>query len=185
MGETVLKEMGEHMRKSVEVLREKLVKVRTGRATIAMLDDIVVEAYGQEMPLNQVATLGAPEPRLLTVQAWDKTVVPAIEKAILKSALGLTPSTQGELIRIPVPALTEERRKEYAKHTRNLGEEGKVAVRNIRRDARSDLEKKKKDGDLPEDDYRKLLDKVEKTTNEIIDAIDELVKKKEADIMEV
>jgi ribosome recycling factor len=150
-----------------------------------MLDDIRVEAYGDELPLNQVASLAAPEPRLLTVQPWDKSVIPAIEKAIMKSSLGLTPSTQGDLIRIPVPPLTEERRKEFSKMCRSLGEDTKVALRNVRREVLKELEKEKKDGDLPEDDHHKLADKVEEMTKSHVDKVDEMVKRKEADIMEV
>lgn len=185
MSAAVLKEMEEHMSKSIEVLRTKLSKVRTGRASIAMLDDIKVEAYGSEMPLNQVATLGVPEPRTITIQPWDKNVVQAIEKAILKSPLGLTPNTQSDIIRINIPALTEERRKEYSKLARSLGEETKVAIRNIRRDANTELDKLKKSGDLPEDDHHKAQGRVQEKTDEFTKHVDEMVSKKEEEIMEV
>lgn len=185
MSASVLNSTEEHMKKSVEVLRGKLAKVRTGRASIGMLDDIKVEAYGSEMPLNQVATLGVPEARTITIQPWDKNVIQAIEKAILKSPLGLTPNVQGEIIRINIPALTEERRKEYSKLAKSLGEEAKVAIRNIRRDANTELDKLKKDGDLPEDDHRKALDKVQDRTDHFTNKVDEMVSKKEEEIMEV
>ena len=185
MSAEVLKTTESSMAKSIEHLREKLLRVRTGRATITMLDDIRVTVYGSEMPLNQLASLATPDAHQITIQAWDKTIVPAIEKAILKSSLGLTPSTQGEFIRINIPQLTEDRRTEYTKIARALGEEAKVALRNIRRDSNAALEKLKKEGDLPEDDHHKALDEVQKITNSYVTQVESVITKKEADIMEV
>ena len=185
MGEEVLKSMEEGMRKSLDFLQVKLTKIRTGRASITMLDGITVEAYGSEMPLNQVASLAVPEARLITIQPWDKTVVPVIEKAIMKSSLGIMPTTQGDVIRIPVPDLTEDRRKELSKNVRALGEEAKISVRNVRRDARALLDKKMKAGELPEDDHKKMSERLQKSTDGWVGKIDGMVKVKESEVMEV
>jgi ribosome recycling factor len=173
------------MDKSVEATREHLNTVRTGRASPALLDRVNVEYYGQPTPLRQLATIGAPEPRLLTVQPFDPSSLKAIEKSIQESDLGITPSNDGKIIRLPMPQLTEERRKEYVKLSRSMAEEGRVAVRNVRRDVMKHLEELVKNGEVGDDEERRAEERVQKLTDDHIKRIDELVKHKEADIMEV
>jgi len=172
------------MRKSVETVAREFGGVRTGRASTGLLDSIRVESYGTPTPLGQVATLATPEPRLITVQPWDPTLVPAIEKAILKSDLGITPASDGKVIRLAVPPLTEQRRKELAKVVRKLAEDGRVAVRNIRRDANDRLKVLEKDKKISEDDLRKGLEQVQDLTSRVIKEIDDLVSKKEKEVLE-
>ena len=172
------------MRKSVETVAREFGGVRTGRASTGLLDSIRVEYYGTPTPLGQVATLATPEPRLITVQPWDPTLVPAIEKAILKSDLGITPASDGKVIRLAMPPLTEQRRKELVKVVRKLAEDGRVAVRNIRRDANDRLKMLEKDKTISEDDLRKGLDQVQALTNQVIKEIDDLLSKKEKEILE-
>ena len=172
------------MRKSVETVAREFGGVRTGRASTGLLDSIRVEYYGTPTPLGQVATLATPEPRLITVQPWDPTLVPAIEKAILKSDLGITPASDGKVIRLAVPPLTEQRRKELAKVVRKLAEDGRVAVRNIRRDANDRLKVLEKDKKISEDDLRKGLEQVQDLTSRVIKEIDDLLSKKEKEILE-
>ncbi|MCI0370097.1 MAG: ribosome recycling factor [candidate division NC10 bacterium] len=172
------------MRKSVETVTREFGGVRTGRASTGLLDSIRVEYYGTPTPLGQVATLATPEPRLITVQPWDPTLVPAIEKAILKSDLGITPASDGKVIRLAMPPLTEQRRKELVKVVRKLAEDGRVAVRNIRRDANDRLKMLEKDKKISEDDLRKGLDQVQDLTNRVIKEIDDLLSKKEKEILE-
>lgn len=172
------------MRKSVETVGREFGGVRTGRASTALLDPIRVEYYGTPTPLSQVATLAIPETRLIIVQPWDPTLVPAIEKAILKSGLGITPTSDGKVIRIAIPPLTEERRKELVKVVRKLAEDGRVAVRNVRRDANDHLKALEKDKKISEDELRKGLEQVQDLTNRIIKEMDDLLAKKEKEILE-
>ena len=170
------------MDKTMENTKREFAAIRTGKATTQLLDLVRVEAYGNQVPLNQVGSVAAPEPRLLTVQPWDKGLVQAIEKAIRESDLGLNPATQGGVIRIPIPALTEERRKDLVKILHKLAEEGRVAVRHARHDALQQIKKQDKSA---EDDRKHAEKDVQKVTDEHIKSIDELVKAKEKEIMEV
>jgi ribosome recycling factor len=173
------------MDKSIEATRDHLNSVRTGRASPGMLDRITVDYYGQQTPLKQLATIGVPEARLLTVQPFDPSSVKSIEKAIQESDLGLTPSNDGKLIRLPIPQLTEERRKEYVKIARTYAEEGRVSIRNIRRDVIHGLKELVDNGDVGADDEHRAEERAQKLTDEHVKSIDELVKHKEAEIMEV
>lgn len=173
------------MDKSIETIRSEFNTVRTGRASTGLLDRVTVEYYGQRTPLQQLATLSTPEPRLLTVQPFDPSSLKAIEKAIMESDLGLTPSNDGRLIRLPIPQLTEERRKELVKLTRHMAEEGRVAVRNVRRDLNHHLKELSSSSEIGSDDERRAEEKAQKLTDEHIKIIDELLKVKEAEIMEV
>ncbi|OEJ68126.1 ribosome recycling factor [Magnetovibrio blakemorei] len=173
------------MEGAVEVLHKEFGGLRTGRASTSLLDTITVEAYGQAMPLNQVGTVGVPEPRLLAVQVWDKGMVKAVEKAIMDSGLGLNPQSDGQLVRIPIPPLNEERRKELAKVAGKYTEEARVAVRNVRRHGMDELKKAEKDGDISEDGLRQYSDEIQKMTDANIAKIDEALTHKEAEIMQV
>jgi ribosome recycling factor len=173
------------MDKSVEATHEHFNSVRTGRATPALLDRISIDYYGTPTPLKNMATINAPEPRMLTIQPFDPTQIKAIEKAIQESDLGLTPSNDGKLIRLPIPQLTEERRKELVKVVRQMAEEGKVAVRNVRRDTMKHLEELVKNGDVGDDEERAAEGRVQKLTDDHVHRIDDLLKRKEAEIMEV
>lgn len=184
MIEDVYEETKERMGKSIAALKNELNRVRTGRASLSLLDGIRVDYYGTSTPLNQMATLATPESRLITIQPWDTTVITDVEKAILKSDLGLTPSSDGKIIRIAIPALTEERRKELCKVVSKIAEEHKVAVRNIRRDSNELLKGFKKDGDISEDDAYKAQDQVQKITDEYIELIDDTGNEKEKEILE-
>ncbi len=185
MVDQIIKDGKDRMHKTVEAIVRELHVVRTGKASAHLLDTVKVEAYGSLMPLNQVATVSAPEPRLLTVQAFDKTTVGEIIKAIQKADLGFNPSADGTLIRIPVPALNEERRRDLVKHCKHLAEEGRVAVRNVRRDANEHLKKALKDHKISEDQEREALDKIQKSTDDYIRQIDDIIAKKEKEVMEV
>jgi ribosome recycling factor len=180
-----VKEARAKMAKSVEALDHELVHIRTGRASIGLLDAIEVEVYGQKMKVNQLGTVAAPEPRLLTITPWDKSNMHAIEKAIQASSLELNPSNDGKVIRIPIPKLTEERRKELVKHVAKLAEEARVSVRNIRRHIVDEVKKEQKDGKIPEDDAHRLTGEVQKVTDDFIHKIDAALKAKEDEIMEV
>ena len=173
------------MDRSVEATHTEFNTVRTGRASPALLDRINVDYYGQPTPLKQLATISAPEPRLLSVQPFDPSSIKAIEKAIMESDLGLTPSTDGKLIRLPIPQLTEERRKELVKVVRRYAEDGKVAIRNVRRDVMRHLEELVRNGEVGDDEERRAENQVQKLTDEHTKTIDELLKHKEAEIMEV
>jgi ribosome recycling factor len=175
----------QRMDKSVEATHEHFNSVRTGRATPALLDRITVDYYGTPTPLKNLATINAPEARMLTIQPFDPTSVKQIEKTIQESDLGLTPSNDGKLIRLPIPQLTEERRKELVKVVRHMAEEGRVAVRNVRRDAIKHLEELVKNGSVGDDDERAAEGRVQKLTDEHVAKIDDLLKRKEAEIMEV
>jgi ribosome recycling factor len=175
----------EKMKKSLEAVSHEFASVRTGKATTALLDAIRVEYYGSMVPLNQVGTVSAPEPRLLTVQPWEKTVIPNIIKAIQKSELGLNPQSDGNIIRLPIPPLTEERRKDLVKLVHKLAEEGRVAIRNIRRDAVEHVKKIEKEKKISEDDSKKAQKHIQEITDRFIESADKLVAGKEKEIMEV
>lgn len=181
----VIFEMAEKMEKSVEAFKNELAKIRTGRASLALLDDIKVHAYGSEMPLNQVSTLTIPESRTIAIQPWDPQVLGAIEKAILKSDVGLTPVNDGKIIRLNIPQLTEERRRELVKQVKKVAEEFRVAVRNVRRDAIDILKKQKKDKEISEDDLFKFQDDAQSETDTYIAQIDEITASKENEVMDV
>jgi ribosome recycling factor len=184
MIEETYQETRERMGKTITALENELKRIRTGRASASLLDGIKLEYYGTPTPLNQTATVAVPESRLITIQPWDASIIKDIEKAILKSDLGLTPSNDGKLIRIAIPPLSEERRKELVKQVNKSCEEHKVAVRNIRRDANELLKGFKKDGDISEDDAFKAQDKVQTITDEFIEKIDGVYKEKEKEILE-
>ncbi len=173
------------MVKALESLKKDFGSIRTGRASSSMLDHIVVEAYGSKMPISQVATVSVPEARLLSLQVWDKGMVKDVERAIIDSQLGINPMTEGQTIRLPMPDLTEERRKELAKMAGKYAEAAKVSVRNIRRDGMDTLKKMEKDGDISEDDYHRGSDEVQKLTDSFVKKIDDLMAQKEKDIMQI
>jgi ribosome recycling factor len=181
----LLTDAGRRMDKSVEATAHELNTIRTGRASVALLDRIQVDYYGQKTPLRQLATINVPEPRMLTVQPYDPSSVKTIERAIQESDLGLTPSNDGKLIRLPIPQLTEERRKELVKVVKHLAEEGRVAVRNVRRDVMHDLKELVKDGEVGDDEEHRAEDRAQKLTDEHVKRIDDLLKHKEEEIMEV
>jgi ribosome recycling factor len=179
----ILEETKRKMTKVLEVMSQDLSRVRTGRASVALLEGIKVDCYGATMPLPQVASLAAPEPRLLTVQPWDPGILGDIEKALLKSDLGLTPTNDGKLIRLPIPPLTTERRKELVKTVKKMGEDAKVALRNVRRDANEQFKKLKNDKQVSEDEAHRAQDEVQKITDEFIKKVDRLAADKEQEIM--
>jgi ribosome recycling factor len=181
----VIKDARPRMEAVIEDVRRKLATVRTGRAAVSLLDTVMVDYYGTPTPLNQMASVHVPEPQMLTVQTWDQTQVAAVEKAIRASDLGLNPSNDGKLVRIPIPPLTEERRKQLAKQVHEIAEEHRTAVRNIRRDANERLKKMLKDKTISEDAERDGLDEIQKLTNTYIGKIDELMKSKEHEILSV
>ncbi len=185
MIDEVLDELRERMTKSVEVLQSDLMGIRTGRASPALVEKLPVEYYGTLTPLNQMASIAAPEPRLLVIRPWDPSALPDIERAILKSELGLTPMNDGKLIRLSIPRLTEERRKELVKVVARRVEEARVAIRNLRRDALKDLQEFEKEKLISEDDFYRGKDKVQEMTDEFIAEIDEIGKRKEAEILEI
>ena len=185
MIDDLLKDADRRMDKSVEAAAHEFTTVRTGRASAGLLDRIEIDYYGQMTPLKQLATVNVPEPRLLTVQPYDPGSVKTIERAIQESDLGLTPSNDGKVIRLPIPQLTEERRKELVKVVRHLAEEGRVAVRNIRRDVMHDLKELVKEGDVGDDEERRAEERAQKLTDDHVKRIDELLKRKEEEIMEV
>jgi ribosome recycling factor len=184
MIESIYQETTQSMEKSITSLKNEFKKIRTGRASLSILDGIRVEYYGTPTPLNQMASLSVPESRLISIQPWDVSVIKDIEKAILKSDLGLTPSNDGKVIRISIPPLTEDRRKELVKTLYKKSEEHRVAVRNIRRDSNELLKGLKKDGDISEDDAFKAQDQVQKITDKHIKLIDDVCKEKEKEILE-
>jgi ribosome recycling factor len=179
------RQVRERMSKAVEATQRDLSSIRMGKATPSLLEGVRVECYDSTMPLSQVANVSAPETRLLVVQPWDKTIMADIVKAIQKSNLGLNPQSDNNVIRIPIPPLTEERRREIVKLIKKLAEEGRVAIRNIRRDANEELKRKEKQGEIGEDDSRKGQEEVQKITDEYIEKIEELSKSKEKEVMEV
>lgn len=175
----------DRMEKAVAALKRDLASIRAGRATPSLLDKISVEYYGSSMPINQLANVSVPEPRLIIIQPWDKKITTEIERAILKSDLALTPNSDGSVIRLAVPQLTEERRKELVKIVKKKAEESRVAVRNIRRDTNEELKRKEKDGDITEDELHKSQDEIQKLTDKYIVEVDKVLAVKEKDILEV
>jgi ribosome recycling factor len=173
------------MDRSIETTHGELNTVRTGRASAALLDRIQIDYYGQKTPLKQLATINVPEPRLLTIQPFDPTSLPTIERALQESELGLTPSNDGKIIRLPIPQLTEDRRKELVRVVRQIAEDGKVAIRNVRRDVIHHLKELAHDGEVGDDDERRAEERVQKLTDDHTHKIDDLLKRKEAEIMEV
>jgi ribosome recycling factor len=184
MKEEILSECRQKMNKTIDSLKKDFGRIRTGRASTALLDGIRVNCYESQMPLDQVASLSVPESRLITVKPWDPTIMGEIEKAILKSELGLTPVNDGKIIRIPIPPLSEARRKELAKLAKKMAEEGKIAVRNHRREANELLKELKNDKELSEDELFRAQDEVQKVTDEFIKNVDELTAEKEKEIIE-
>jgi len=185
MASEVIEQLKEKMNNSIDALKRELVKIRTGRASLSLLDDITVEAYGSKMPLNQVGTLTLPESRMIAIQPWDPQMLSAIEKAIHSSDLGLTPTNDGKIIRLTIPQLTEERRKDLVKQVKKISEEFRVAVRNVRREANDTLKNMKKDKEISEDDMFRLQDEAQKETDIFIKEIDEIAAGKEKEVMEV
>ncbi|MFZ4590433.1 MAG: ribosome recycling factor [Ignavibacteria bacterium] len=181
----ILKVTKDRMLKAVDHLTAEFIKVRTGKASVGLLEGVKVDYYGTPTPINQVGNLNTPDFHTITVQPWDKTVIPIIEKAILNANLGLNPSSDGTLIRIPIPPLNEERRKELVKHTKKLAEEAKVSIRNIRRDEIEKLKKTEKEEHISEDDRKHGETEIQKLTDQFIKEVDALVQKKEKEIMEV
>ena len=173
------------MRSAVDVFKKELAGLRTGRASAGLLEPITVEAYGTRMPLSQCGTVSVPEPRLLTVQVWDKSVVSAVEKAIREGGLGLNPQVDGQLVRVPVPQLNEERRKELIKVAHKYAEQGRVSVRNVRRDGMDHLKAAEKKGDITQDDHKRQSEELQKVTDGFVKEIDQLLAKKEQEIVQV
>jgi ribosome recycling factor len=183
--QAVLKDMETRMQAALDLLVREFAGVRTGRANVALLDPIRVEAYGAVQPINQLATASAPDPKTIVIQVWDAKLMPAVEKAILKSDLGLTPANDGKVIRLAIPALTEERRKQLAKTVGKLAEDARVSVRNVRREANDKLKGMAKDKKVSQDEERRGHDQIQKTTDRFIGKVDELAKKKETEILSI
>jgi ribosome recycling factor len=182
---TLIADLAKRMDSSFDILVREFTGLRTGRASINLLDTIKVDVYGSLMPLNQIGTINVPEPRLITVQVWDKSLVKVVEKAIRDSDLGLNPASDGQLIRIPLPPMSEERRQELVKLAGKYAEDTRISVRNVRRDGMEMLKKWEKDGDISEDEHHRLSDDVQKTTDDHIKKIDDLLAQKQKDIMQV
>ncbi|TAE81819.1 MAG: ribosome recycling factor [Alphaproteobacteria bacterium] len=180
-----VKEYTKRMDGALASLTHEFGGLRTGRASTNLLDSVVVEAYGSRMPISQVGTVNVPESRLLTVQVWDNSMVKAVEKAIANAGLGVNPSVDGQTIRVPLPALTEERRKELVKLAGKYAEHGRIAVRNVRRDGMDEIKKAEKDSKISEDEQRKLSDELQKMTDDYVKKIDSMLEQKEKDIMQV
>jgi len=180
-----MKEMKEKMDKAISALGHEFASLRTGRASVSILDTVMVDYYGTPTPLNQVATLNAPEPRLITVQPWDVSQINAIEKAIQSSALGLTPSNDGKIIRINIPQLTEERRKDLVKVAHKFAEECRISIRNIRREFNDRFKKLEKDKEIPQDEHKRACDEIQSITDSYIKKTDEALSRKESEIMEI
>ena len=185
MIDDILKDAEQRMQKSIESMRSELAKIRTGRASAALIDHLTVDYYGVSTPLNQVANVSVQDARTLAVQTWEKQMVPVVEKAIMQANLGLNPITAGDIIRIPMPPLTEERRKEMVKVAAAEGESGKIAIRNIRRDANSDFKSLLNDKDISEDDDRQAHDNVQKLTDKFVAEVDSIIADKEIEILKV
>lgn len=180
-----LADVKKRMDSALDVLRKELQGLRTGRASASLLEPLVVEAYGSELPITQVGTVNVPEPRMLTVQVWDRGMVKAVEKAIRTSSLGLNPAVDGQLIRVPLPELTQERRNELVKVAHKYAEQARVAIRNVRRDGMDQLKKLEKDGDISQDEHKHWSDEVQKVTDRHIEAVNQLLEQKEKDILQV
>jgi ribosome recycling factor len=184
MKEEIISECRQKMIKTIDVLKKEFMRIRTGRASTSLMDGIKVDCYDTQMPLDQVASISIPESRLITVKPWDQTIIGEIEKGILKSELGLTPMNDGKIIRIPIPPLTEERRKELAKLARKMAEDGKISIRNHRREANELLKELKQEKEISEDEMYKGQDEVQTVTDEFIKNIDDVTGEKEKEIME-
>lgn len=184
-GEEIIRGFHQRVEKTVEDLRRELSKIRTGRANVGMLDGISVDSYGTRMPLNAVSTITVPDARTIVIKPFDKSLIAAIEKAILESDVGITPQNDGTVIRLPIPALTEERRKEIAKQVRKKGEDYKIAIRNARRDSNEQIKGMTKEGEISDDEEKRLLDQVQKETDAGIAKVDEVVARKEKEVMEI
>jgi len=185
MSEFSLQNLDQRMKKSLAALKDEFAGLRTGRATTSLLDPIMVDAYGSKMPMNQVATVSVPEARMLSVQVWDKGMTQAVEKAIRESSLGLNPMAEGTVIRVALPELNEERRRELTKVAHQYAEQAKVAIRHIRRDGMDALKKQEKDGDISKDEMHQKSDEVQKLTDDTVAEVDKMLATKEADIMQV
>ena len=185
MADPDIDDIQRRMAGALEVLKQEFAGLRTGRASASLLEPITVDAYGGQMPLNQLAHINVPEPRLLTVQVWDKGAVKAVEKAILASGLGLNPAVDGQLIRVPIPELNEERRQELTRVAGKYAEQARVAVRNVRRDGMDSLKRMEKDGEMSRDEHRAWADEVQQLTNEMVARIDETAVAKEEEILRV
>lgn len=185
MNNEIIEKARNQMEKAIDALRRDFSRVRTGRASVSLLDDIRLDYYGTPTPLSQLATLAVPEPRMITIQPWEKKILPEIEKAILKSDLGINPSSDGSVVRLIFPALTEERRKEMAKSVKKMGEEAKIAARNVRRDANEALKKLEKDKTITEDQLKRGEKDVQDATDACVKKIDDVVAAKEKEIMEI
>ena len=185
MGDDILKDLHDRIAKTLDDLKRELSNVRTGRANLHLLDGVRVDYYGTPTPLNQVSTLSVPEARLIVVKPWEKNMIPVIEKAIRDANLGLNPQSDKDLVRVPIPPLTEERRRDIVKQVKGKGEDHKIAVRNERRDAKELIEAAEKDGDISGDEAKKALEKMQKETDEGVKRIDEIVAAKEKEVMQV
>jgi ribosome recycling factor len=183
--EKILSVSEEKMKKTLENMKKEFMKIRTGRASPSLIEDIKVEAYGSKMPLNQLSTITVPESSLILVQVWDKSLVPAVEKAIRDAGLGFNPIVEGNILKIPVPPLTEERRKEIVKGLKKRAEEFRVAIRNIRRDANDAIKKWQKNGEISEDEMHRLLQRIQDLTDKYIKEIDEVLSKKEKEVLNI
>ncbi|MEK6645504.1 MAG: ribosome recycling factor [Candidatus Firestonebacteria bacterium] len=183
MSQKIFEMIEDKMKKSIETTRKELMSIRTGRASSALLDNIKVEYYNSQVPINQVANVNVPESRTIEIKPWDKSVIPAIEKAIIKSELGLNPSNDGKIIRISIPMLTEERRKELVKAAKKIAEDGKIAIRNIRRELMLSLDVSKDKSELSEDDVKKSKDRAQKLTDAYIKEVDTILANKEKEIL--
>lgn len=185
MADALLSDIEKRMDNAIEVVRREFAGLRTGRASTGLLEPIMVEAYGSSMPINQVGTIAVPEPRMIVVNVWDRKLIGATEKAIRDSGLGLNPATDGSMVRVPIPPLSEERRQELVKVAGRYAEASKVAVRNVRRDGMESLKKMEKDHEISEDDHRRRSDEIQKMTDRHVEKIDELLAAKQAEIMQV
>ena len=185
MPQKEIDELGRRMDGALEALRREFAGLRTGRASAHLLEPVVVHAYGSEMPITQVGTISVPEPRMITVQVWDRGLVSAVEKAIRDAGLGLNPASDGQLVRVPIPELSQERRQELSKIAHKYAEHGRVAVRNVRRDGMDQLKKMEKDGKISQDEHRGWSDKVQKLTDDHIKRIDDTLAQKEKEILQV
>src|SRR5512138_1223830 len=185
LADDILKDLHDRIAKTLDDLRKELANVRTGRASLQLIDNVRVDYYGTPTPLNQVATLSVPEARLIVVKPWEKNMIPVIEKAIRDGNLGLNPMSDKDLVRVPIPPLTEERRKEIVKQVKSKGEDHKIAIRNERRDAKELIEASEKDGDIAADEAKKALEKMQKATDDGVKKVDEIIAAKEKDVMQV
>jgi ribosome recycling factor len=185
MADALMKDMKRRMDGAIDALKREFAGLRTGRASIGLLEPVVVDAYGAQMPLNQVGTVGVPEPRMLTVQVWDKQLVGAVEKAIRNAGLGLNPSNDGNLVRVPIPPLSEERRVELGKVAGKYAEQARVAIRNVRRDGMEQLKTLEREHEISEDEHHRRSDQIQKLTDEHVTLVDEALQAKDEEIMQV